>query len=184
MFALDLNSPIVITVIGIATVVISALIGPLVVDKVRSGREKRKLRKGLYRELAKWYEQAFFYTKTHDHDSKNRFFEPATFDVRPEAPAESTNIVVGHSILDAEKNPRIGRDDLKWKLSDLQVIFDRLRNRLLTRNLYSSTLAKEEGLQLYYQIKESDAISRCYDPFRLHLTISLHPKMPCRLAGF
>jgi len=159
MFALDLNSPIVITAIGIVTVVIGALIGPLILDKLRSEREKWKLRHGLYRELVHWYENVSWRIKSLDrHYSDMRFFESTTIEL-------NSPIQFSHSIFQAEENPQIGRLDLKQKIIDLQNAFSALEDELLKTNLYAETLKDDEVMQHLYQLNDSEIISDCYDNF-------------------
>ncbi len=69
-----LNAPVIIASIGLISVAISALVGPLVKEPLVSSWEKEKLRNGLYRELARWYELAVWYRRDYDRKSESVFY--------------------------------------------------------------------------------------------------------------
>jgi HEAT repeat protein len=167
MFALDLNSPIAITAISIFAVVIGALIGPLILDSVRSEREKRKLRHGLYRELLHWYENASWRIKRYDRAySEIGFFRH---------PVPGRRADTARSIIQAEQDPQIGRGDLKNKIVTLRREFHDLEKELLSTNLYAQTLEDEKRMQYFYQLNDSLIISACYDNFRYAFEYQLSP---------
>jgi HEAT repeat protein len=176
----DLNAPVIIASIGLISVAIGALVGPLVKEPLVSSWEKEKLRNGLYRELARWYELAVWYRRDYDRKSENRFFTPSTFEVRPEATKIKKEPTVGESVLQAEGTShirrqigRIGRDSLQWKLAKLEETLARISVELTADNLYSKTLQDESQLQLFYQLKECAQISEFYEDFRYALEYKL-----------
>ena len=123
--------------------------------------QKKKLRKGLYRELVHWYENAMWQIKRYDRNNGGvGFFET------PEMKLGS-RIIIGNSIYQAEANPQISRQDLKNKIRDLRVIFHVLEKELPKKtSLYAKTLADNKAMQYFYQLDDSEIISACYDNFR------------------
>jgi len=180
LYALNVNALIISTLIGLISVAFGALIGPLAKDWLTSYWEKEELRRGLYRELARWYELAVFYVRDYDRKSENRFFTPSVFDVRPEGFKTKKEPTVGESVLQAERSSevgqqigRIGRESLQWKIDKLQETFERLNSELTEDNLYSKTLRNESRLQLFYQLRDCASISECYENFRYALQYRL-----------
>ncbi|MGA7075974.1 MAG: hypothetical protein WBZ42_05445 [Halobacteriota archaeon] len=172
--AVDLTDPTILAaIIGIAGAFIAGVLGalyvPLFNEWMQTRAQKKKLRRGLYRELVHWYENTIWQIKSYDRNhGEIGFFAPPVVGLR--APVH-----VGYSINQAEENPQIWRGDLKKKIIDLQKIFRALEEELLKTNLYAKTLEDDQVMQYFYQLNDSEIISNCYDNFRYAFEFQLPP---------
>ncbi|HYC20979.1 MAG TPA: HEAT repeat domain-containing protein [Candidatus Bathyarchaeia archaeon] len=168
---INLWVPIVTAILGIAGGLATAIVAPTVND----WRMSRRLRKGLYRELVNWYENAMFHVREHNGHGTNNFFKRSKLDelLVDRGPKDKilfdvqhpAIVLVGRSILEAEKNPQIWRIALIEKLIHLRDVFSQLNSQLLGASLYLKTLENEEKLKLFYQLPESAVIAQCYQNF-------------------
>ena len=125
------------TLIGIGTIIVGVggLLGGFYIPLINNYRARSKLRKGLYRELVNWYETAMFHIREHNGHAANNFFTPSKLD---ELLLESSTnekrevqnqafVIVGRSILQAERNHQIWRIALIEKLIHLRDVFTQLK---------------------------------------------------------